>query len=498
MPNDVMGSQVPRVLWTPEYASSTGQEAIELCAMAGLVLDPWQCFTLDRALGERSSGRWTSFEVGICAPRQSGKDALLEARGLTGLYLLDERLLVHSAHEFATSLEAFYRLLALIDGCSDLSRRVKRVSRSHGEEGIEMLDGKRIRFRTRTKGGGRGFSCDWLALNEAMDIPEAMHAALLPTLSARPNPQVWYCGSAVDQQSMDHGVVFSRVRERALKGGDPSLMYVEFSAVFDHPDAVTAEAAVNPETWAQSNPALNVRISGEHVGREQRSMDARTFAVERLNVGDWPATDGSAGRKISDAQWADCKDAESEAVDPVVFAFDVTPDRRYGCISAAGKRQDGLAHLEVIELAEGTGWMVDRILALAANHETAAVVFSNAGPAASIAADVDEDDGDLEARLKRLRVELKPAMAQDEAKACGGLYDAVADCLVRHLGTTELEQALKGAATRPLGDAWAWARRTSRANISPLVACTLALWGLQTTPHRPRVRVVSLADALDD
>ena len=50
----------------------------------------------------------------------------------------------------------------------DFSRRVKRVSRSHGEEGIELTTGQRIRFRTRTKGGGRGFSGDCLILDEAM------------------------------------------------------------------------------------------------------------------------------------------------------------------------------------------------------------------------------------------------------------------------------------------------------------------------------------------
>jgi hypothetical protein len=31
---------------------------------------------------------------------------------------------------------------------------------------------------------------------------------------------------------------------------------------------------------------------------------------------------------------------------------------------------------------------------------------------------------------------------------------------------------------RPLGDAWAWARRGVSVDISPLVAVTLAKWGL--------------------
>jgi hypothetical protein len=31
-----------------------------------------------------------------------------------------------------------------------------------------------------------------------------------------------------------------------------------------------------------------------------------------------------------------------------------------------------------------------------------------------------------------------------------------------------------GAKKRPLGDAWAWSRKSSAVDISPLVACTLA------------------------
>src|SRR5690606_27952937 len=125
-------------------------------------------------------------------PRQNGKGGVLEARELAGLFLLGERLIVHSAHEFATAEEALERMVALIEGCPDLSRRVKAVKRSHGQEGIYLTNGQRLRYRTRTKGGGRGFTADCVILDEAMVLPEAFIGALMPTLSARPNPQLWY------------------------------------------------------------------------------------------------------------------------------------------------------------------------------------------------------------------------------------------------------------------------------------------------------------------
>jgi phage terminase large subunit-like protein len=197
--------------------------------MTGLEVDPWQDFVIHNALGEADNGKWAAFEVGVEVARQNGKGGILEVRELAGLFILGERLLIHTAHEFKTSEEALERMVDLISGCPDLSRRVRTVKRSHGQEGIYLKSGQRLRYATRTKGGGRGFSADFVALDEAMKIPEAMHGALMPTLSARENPQLWYTGSAVDQESMDDGVVFARLRERAIKGEDPALAYFGWS-----------------------------------------------------------------------------------------------------------------------------------------------------------------------------------------------------------------------------------------------------------------------------
>lgn len=97
---DPQGHQIPRVTCWPQHVTSAGHEAVDLAASAGLILDPWQAFVLEHALGERGDGQWAAFEVGLVVPRQNGKGSVLEARELAGLFLFGEELILHSAHEF--------------------------------------------------------------------------------------------------------------------------------------------------------------------------------------------------------------------------------------------------------------------------------------------------------------------------------------------------------------------------------------------------------------
>ena len=69
------------------------------------------------------------------------------------------------------------------------------------------------------------------------------------------------------------------------------------------------------------------------------------------------------------------------------------------------------------------------------------------------------------------------------AAACGQLADAVTQGTIRHIGQATLVDAIRGAKVRPLGDAWAWGRRVSSVDISPLVAVTNARWAYETRAH---------------
>lgn len=468
----------PRIRWVPEVECSfeLADAALELGAACGLIMDWWQEDILRAGLAFLPDGRWAASEVGASVPRQNGKNGVTELRQLAGLFLVCEfpvsrsidPLAVHTAHLNDTSQEACRRLELLIDSNDELSRKVKRISRANGKEAIEIKNGERIRYRARTKGGGRGYAGDDLYLDEAMFLPEFGYGALRPILSARPNPQIWYTGSAVDQEVHDDGVVFARVRERGIEESDPRLVYFEWSLPYERPDDVPEESLTDVEVWAQANPALNVRIMPETVDSEQQSMAARSFAVERLGVGDWPDTD-RANHVIDMRVWQALHDTASEAKDPVCFTFDVAEDRSRASIAVGGKREDGLVHGEVVDRRPGTGWVAPRLKDLMDRHECLPARYDGNGPAAS-----------LEPELRRLGVQVEPVSGGEMAQACGQFFDLVEQRGLRHRGRPELESALtsalKGAAKRPSGDAWKWSRTNSSVDVSPLVAVTMAAW----------------------
>lgn len=487
----VMGAQVPRILVVPEGVDHPRwAEVVEFVEATGTALDPWQLEVMRVGLmrqmraepsvhkGTTYVDQWAAFRVAVCAPRQNGKNVILEMRELVGCLLLGEKLIVHSAHLADTSEEAFRRLDELIDANEWLSKQVRHVWRANGKASIEFMNGNRIRFRTRTRGGGRGFSGSPVIFDEPMYLPEVSMGSIMPVVSAQPDPQVWYTGSAVDQTVHPDGVVFARVRDRALKGESSRLAYFEWSLDVDDPEDLDAEVAADPAVWAATQPALGRRITAEYIAAEIEELAWRTFAVERLGVGDWPPVDGTADQVIPLVKWNALIDEKSKAPDPVCFAFDVALDRSWAAIGAAGMREDGKPHVEVVEHRRGTAWLPARLAELAETHETTGEVFCDSYGAG----------GTLIPQLEELGVVIQSVTAKEHANACGLMFDLVEEERLRHLGTAQLTDALKGAAKRPLGEAWAWHRKNSRVDISPLVACTLALWGVSVSRPVPRRR----------
>jgi hypothetical protein len=176
---------------------------------------------------------------------------------------------------------------------------------------------------------------------------------------------------------------------------------------------------------------------------------------------------------ISEAEWQACLDPRSQPLGRVALAIDVTPDRSWSSIAAAGSRADGLRHVELVEHRSGTGWLVECVAALIKRWSPVCVV-----------ADPGSAAGALIPALEAAGIAVIKPTARDVAGASAALFDATRPETLglRHLGQVPLTRAVAGAVQRPLADSWTWNRRGSTVVISPLVAVSLACWGLQRAP----------------
>jgi phage terminase large subunit-like protein len=247
--------------------------------LAGVDLGGWQRFELEAFLG-RSGGRWSAFECAVVVPRQNGKSLGLLIRALAGALLFGERLVIVSAHEWRTVVELFRSAVDLCLG-SPLKRQVRSVRRAGGEEAIEFTNGARVRFLNRSRESARGFSIDCVIMDEAHTVTAEQMAALLPTLSARPDPQIIYAAHGPAPSAWH----LSRVRQRVVNGDTARLAWLEWSA---DPGLDTDDRSL----WLAANPAVGERfcaLNMERMGEERASLGFDGFRGERLACAPWPS-----------------------------------------------------------------------------------------------------------------------------------------------------------------------------------------------------------------
>jgi phage terminase large subunit-like protein len=451
----VQGIQEPRhEVFPAEWSTVQADLVIEFCEAAGLILDPWQQLWLRHGMAEQSPGKWSAFETAAVVSRQNGKGEVLMARELGGMFLLEEKIQIHSAHQFKTCREAFLKMKWLVQSSPLLEQQVKTIRNANGEEGIELRNGARLQYVARSNNSGRGFTGDLIVFDEAQILGNGPIEDMMPTLSTKPRAQVWYAGTTGTPDS----TYLARLRRRALKGDAGRLAYLEWSADEDSFDPRSRD------DWARANPALGIRISEEYIEDEQKAMSPEGFARERLSIGDWPSDDNF--RLIPEENWLACEDASSARPVGIVASLEVDQLRGSAVIAVCGVRPDGLPAVEIAVQRAGLDWVADRVDELDQEWSPDLWVVDKGGPAGTFLAD-------MQSRGIRTVV---PAVAE-VAQAAEGFYDAVLAGRVRHTGDTRLSTAVAGAARRPIKDAWAWGRRASTTDISPLVACSFALWG---------------------
>ena len=448
----LLGHQRPRVQALPHRrAGSAGPDAVEFAESLGYELDDWQAWCIDGILSEDEGRRLCAMLCVLIMPRQNGKNVVIEVVELYAFYVLDWPAILHSAHRQDTSADHMARLRSVIEANPDLDE-ITDFREANGKEKIVRTDTRaEIRFVTRSKKIGRGKSPRLVVIDEALYVTDAQIDAMIPSMSAQSmradKPILLYTSSAPVAES----AVLQRLRLKAAQGG-PSTWMAAWSC--------EPGLDVNDRSeWARANPGLNVRISEEWIEEmELATMSVDGFLAERLGV--VPLVDLESGEL---PEWAACLDPHSSLIGTPSVAVDVAPDLSWSSVAVAGFRADGLMHVELVEHLEGTGSVVHIAAAVAATHGVP-IYLDPRSPAGGLVAD-----------LARLGADVVEVGTLEYTKACALLKLAVRDGRLKHRGQTSLDQAVMSAGVRSIGDAWAWGRRSSAADISPLVAVTLAV-----------------------
>ncbi|TDE40507.1 hypothetical protein E1295_31910 [Nonomuraea mesophila] len=468
--------------------------------MPGIRPLPWQRWLLIHALELRPDGRFRFRTVIVLVARQNGKTTIVEVKNLWKMFVLGVPLVIGTAQNLDISEESWDKAVEIVEATPELAAEVEHVDRTNGKKALRLANGSRWKIAAASRKGGRGLSGDDVNLDELREHQTwDSWGAVTKTTMARENAQIWAYSNAGDDKSIVLNTLLEQARAAAEGGGDPTLGLFEWSAPEDvkctcgRPgNTHRADCRLQDrDAWAQANPSLGYTITEEAIASALSTDPEPIFRTEVLcqHVPDmtpeWSV--------ITQDAWNAVVDPASQIVGTVAFAADVTPDRSAGSIAVAGRRADGLGHVEVTDARPGTAWIVPRLVELVKRWKPCAVVVDAAGPA-----------GSLIAPLEAAGLEVVKPSAREAGQACGALYDAVMPPKqpppewrpsVRHLDQIELNAAIAGAQKRPLGDAWAWARLGLDVDISPLVAGTLALWGHAKFAHlqkEARVPMVAL------
>lgn len=452
-----------RHLVVPSGIVATGFPATQAtCRQIGIEFDPYQVGLNRCILAKDRSGLYAADTVAMSIPRQVGKTFDVGALQFADCIIFPGTTVVWTAHRFKVARETFDELRSwakskLLEPHIDYDD----ITTAAGNECIPFRNGSRIVFAARERGAVRGFTkVRKLVLDEGQILSEAAMADLAPTANQGINPQVIIMGTP--PKPTDPGDVFTEIRRQALAGESEGVLYVEFSA---DPDA-------DPLSWeavAQANPSFPKRTNKRAILRLRKLLtNADDFRREALGVWD---EDGRAGVLIG---WTQCVDRSSQVVDEVHFGIAVALDRATACIGAAGPNADARIHLEVTghddvtDHRPGTDWVAARAKELQDAHGGTFAIDGH-GPAAPLIPE-----------LEALRVRLHIVHTGDLCDACAWMFDAVKGGTVRHLDDPVLNAAVSGAQRRPVGDRWAWGRKQSTSDVTPLEAVTLACWGHRT------------------
>lgn len=413
--------------------------------------------------------------VGCVVGRQSGKTAWAATRVVAQAQLSYRRDIAqqmgllkiapqHIAYTAQRRINAVDRWREHVDIMqqSEICTYIDHIQLGVGREVLRFVNGSTYRPLTPNKNGARGSTFDLIIVDEALAHPMWLLGVLRPTMSQRHSAPGCIGSQFVvisnagneDSELLNH---LQELGHEAVRNNNDSRVWMEWSME-------PGSDPTSQKTWSDTMPTLNQPngISLDYLQEECETMKLDDFMREYLCVR-IPKSDQSL---FDFDRWKELHRDDIYVIGDLVIAVDITPDRQRASIVAAS-RNGNYIPVEVIESREGVEWLVDRTAEVAARH-SAPVVVDTGGPAAA-----------MHMILEQRGIEVIPFAAKDVAISAACFYDRVRDGTVAHLNQYALNDAVRAATKRPIGERWAYARR-GNVDISPLVAASFATWAIDS------------------
>ena len=419
---------------------------------------PWQRHVSDVANEiDPETGLLHYETVVIVVPRQQGKTTLLEPTLVAAALRRPDVDVVYTAQDRQMSKRR------LIDELADkrLGRRSElsgtfKVRRSNGSESIRWENGSQITTVANTDEAGHGLTLDLACLDEAFSHDDlTVVTALEPTTITRPDPQVWIVSTVGDGSDglLQH---YQELGESSLSDPRSKIAYFEWSATDD-------DDRDDPATWARVMPSLGLTIDPERIRGRRATLTPEVF--DRAYLCRRPSFELSA--KLPSGAWERCASPCQLDLGPsqLVIALDVAADRVSTSVAVAGlSTSTGQLAVLTHSIPSVSAAAVDEIRTL----------IGRLGPS-RVLADRRAGAGALIDALALAGIPISEVSASQLVSHCGAMFDAIVANELHHDSQPALDAAARAALSRPLGDSWAWDRRRSPVELSPLLAATHAV-----------------------
>lgn len=434
--------------------------------MLGIMLFLWQRLAADVALEVDPVTRALRYRtVGISVARQNGKTLLVIVRIALEL-IRPSRTVAYTAQDRNYARRQWEKHCDLLVSIPAFAREVRTYIKANGRETLTMRNGSEYLIVTPNEDAGRSLTIDLAVIDEAysqrsMDII----GALTPTMITRPSAQLWILSNAGTFTStlFRH---YTEVGRAAVEDPRAKMCWLEWSADLD-------ADLLDPDSWADANPALGLPGGPLPSALESELFEVGEDTFRREHLNQWLDLGSLAG--VDAVAWAACFDPTPPPAQ-VTLSLDITPERDRGCLVAAGGTSPGRTVLEVVEHTADLQHLVNRTIEVAGAHR-ARVVLDRSSPA-----------GACMPALARAKVEIQLVPMPELARACGEFHDAVIAGHIGHRSDPRLTDAVLGATKRRMGEGWIWNRRAG-VDITPLVAATLARWGVVSAAPAPMPQI---------